>query len=251
MKDKKKTPGTRVKSLPSNYVDVVIRHTGRSYNWEENPGIEFWDVEALLGPYKSATVVIATASLYRVDLQICTDIYVELDCISRDLGDIASAISDSEDRLTEHSIFVGGNSSILIAEDVVVDRFWRGNRLGPALVFFAADTLRADGIFLTPVALGTRISASGVCFTDYEAPRPGPPAQKKVETAWRRAGFRKLVNNVIWIPICHGYPGDGPNHGELARETMRKIENLSNEPRAKAWLKRRIRRQTGSTPAKG
>jgi hypothetical protein len=250
MKDTKKIPRTRRKSLPSNYVDVVIGHTGNSYNWEENSGIESWRVEALLRPDKSATVVIATASLYRVDLQICTDIYCELDCISRDLGDIASAISDSEDRLTEHSIFVGANSSILIATEVVVDKFWRGNRLGPALLFFAADTLRADGVFLTPVALSTRLDGSGVCFTDYEAPRPGPPAQKKLETAWRRAGFRKLVGGVVWIPTCHGYPGDGPNHSKLVRKTIRKIEMLSNEARAKAWLKRRIGRQTGSIPDK-
>ena len=243
----------RKKSLPANNLGVVIRHTGWWSNWDEYPGVEPWYVEALLGPDESATVVIATASFHRVDLQICTDFGLYLDCISRDLGEIASAINDTEDRLAEHSIIVGGNSSILIADDVVVDRFWRGNRLGPALVFFAADALRADGIFLTPVALGTRISASGVCFTDYEAPRPGLPAQKKVEAAWRRAGFRKLVNDVVWIPTWLDCSGNRPNHGALARERMRKIENLSNEPRAKTWLKRRIRRQTKSlakiTPA--
>ena len=236
-------------SFSSNHVDIVIKHAGGPCNWEGSPGITSWDVEVLLRPDRSAKAVVATASLWRVDLQLCTDIVYELDNISGDLGEIASAISDSEDRLQEHSIVAGYNSSILIAEDVVVDRFWRGNRLGPALIFFAADMLRADGIFLTPVALGTRLDAAGVCFTDYDAPRPGPLAQKKVVNAWRKAGFRKLAGDVVWIRTCDGYPGDGPNHGELARKTMTKIENLSNEPRAQAWLKRRIRRQTGITPA--
>jgi hypothetical protein len=222
----------------------------RTHNWEDHPGIEFWSVKALLRTDElSASVVIATASLCRVDLQLCTDLVFELDCIGYDLGVIASAIRDSEDRLNEYSIAIGLNSSILIAEDVVVDRFWRGNRLGPALVFYAADTLRADGIFLTPGALSTRLNASGVCVTNYNAPRPGPPAQKKVETAWRKAGFQKLVDDVVFIPTCHNCFGDGPDHGELARETITKIENLSNEPRAKAWLHRRARRQSGSAPA--
>jgi len=248
MKDTKHIPRTRRKSLPSNDIDVVITHKSTWYQREENPGVEFWDVEALLGADGSAKVVIAMASFRRVDLQICTDFYIELDSISSDLGYIAAAISNSEELLTEHSIHVGG-TSILIAEDVVVDRFWRGNGLGPALVFFVACKLRADGIFLTPVALGTRISASGVCVTDYEAPRPSPPAQKKVETAWRRAGFRRLVNDVVWTPTWRGGSGDGPERDVLARKTIKKIENLSNEPRANAWLKRRLRRQTGSTQA--
>ena len=235
-------------SFSSNYVDVVINHVGGPCNWEDSPGIRSWGVEVLLGPEKSAKAVIATASLWCVDLQLCTDIVYELDNISGDLGEIASAISNSEDRLQEHSIVAGYNSSILIAEDVVVDRFWRGNRLGPALVFFAADVLRADGIFLTPVALSTRLDAAGVCLTDYDAPRPGPLAQKKVVNAWKKAGFRKLAGDVVWIRTCDDYLGDGQNHGELARKTMTKIENLSNEPRAQAWLKRRIIRQTGITP---
>lgn len=243
------------KSLPSNYIDVEISHIASG--WDENPAIEFWHVEAAIGtsphPRNSFTpkIVIAKASLCRVDLQLCADFCSELDSISSDFGEIAFAIGESEDRLTEYSIVVGQNSSILVVEDVVVDRFWRGNRLGPALLFFAADTLRADGMFLTPVALGTRLDAQGVCVTDYEAPRPGPPGQKKVETAYRRAGFRKLAGDVLWIPTCHGYHGDGPDRSKLARKAIENVEILSNGTRARAWLKRRIGRRTRSTPATG
>ena len=205
MKDAKNIPRTRRKNLPSNYINVVVGHTGRPHNWEDRPGIEFWNVEALLCPDKlSARIVIATASLWRVDLQLCTDIVFDLDNISSDLGVMASAISHSEDRLTEHSLVVGNNSSILIAEDVVVDRFWRGNRLGSALLFFAADTLRADGIFLTPVALGTRLDASGVCFTDYYAPDRPASAKKsgnRMEESWfPQAGRRcRMDSDMPWI----------------------------------------------------
>lgn len=229
----------------TNRVKISLRHIGSEYHWDQEAGIEFWHVEVFLSPDQTAeSLVIAEGSFYRVDLNVCVDLAYELDSISLDLCQIGAAVRDSEERLTEYSIAIGGNSSILIAEDVVVDRFWRGNRLGPALVFFAAETLRADGVFLSPVALGTRISASGMWFTDYEAPRPGPAAQKKVEAAWRRAGFRKLLDKVIWKP-------SGPNNMDLQlnhfKIVRRMVENVSDERRVKAWLKRRIRRKAALT----
>ena len=228
----------------SNHIDVEISHSRR---WDEDSGIESWYVEASIrSDDESVKVVIATASLWRVDLQVCTEFCLELDNISCDLGEIASAMLESKDQLAEYSIVEGERSSILIAEDVAVDKFWRGIRLGPALLFFAAETMRPDGIFLTPVALGTRLDSLNVCVTDYGARRPGPAAQKKVETAWRRAGFRKLFGDVVWIPISHDCLGNGPNHRKLTRKAIKNIEIFANGPRARAWLKRRIRRHTGS-----
>jgi hypothetical protein len=247
MKDQPTKPRT---SWRKNHVDIKIQHTGNSHKWEDQPGIEPWGVEVLLNTGKgSAAVVIATAYVYRVDLRLCPDPVFELDNICGDLGMIADAIERSADRLNEYSIVTGYNSSILIAQDVVVDRFWRGNQLGPAILFFAADVLRADGIFLTPVALSTRLSPAGVCFSDYSAPRPGPPAQKKVRSAWKIAGFRKLVDEVVWIPISNDILAERPK--TVAGKTTATIERLSNEPSGKAWLQRRMRRQTGNVPVKG
>jgi hypothetical protein len=71
---------------------------------------------------------------------------------------------------------------------------------GTQSLAFAADSLRADGVFLLPASLGTRLGAHGRYVSDYDLPRPGPAGQAKVEAAWHRAGFVPLADNVVWKP---------------------------------------------------
>jgi hypothetical protein len=234
----------RKPSVAANEIKVHLEHVGTPTAWDM-PGVEFWSARASLtydASPEAPPAEIASASLCCVGLDSCTDFYRELDSFSQDLGEIAAAITKSKDRLEKYSIAQDFNTTIMIAIDVVVDRFWRGNRLGPALVFFASDVLRADAVFLTPVALPTRLDSSGVCFTSYDARRPGPEAQKKVEAAWRKAGFRRLVADVVWLRT------DRLRHGDISRKILTKIQTLSNLPPARAWWHRRTRRQKFRTP---
>jgi len=203
------------------------------------PGIEYWSLTLTLTYADSSiagppSVTVAHASLYRVDTNLCWNIS-DLDYLSDDLGVIAGAIVTSSKRLEEWFL-----STILIADIVVVDKFWRGKRLGPALVLFAADLLRADASFLIPVALRTPRDASGEYGAVYDLPRPGPEAQAKVRAAWRRAGFQKLANGVVWAPTT-------PDKGAAARARLIRLERKdAEEDAAKRWWRRRARRQVAA-----
>jgi len=239
-------PRARRTALGTPALCIRFDHAISPFAWDDRPGIEFWSVRAELTyadvPGRPAAVV-ATASLCRVDLNTCLELGYELDSIDYDLGIIASAIDESQRQLNDYSVHGGANTTILITEDVVVDRFWRGNRFGPALVLYAAYLLRADVTFLNPVALGTRLDARGNCVSDYYIRRPGPLAQKKVEAAWRRAGFRKLADGVVWHPAPSNWT-ERPDDGAIARKTLRKLEVLADQPSAKAWWRRRTANQT-------
>lgn len=126
---------------------------------------------------------------------------------------------------------------------MVVDKFWRGKRLGPSLVLYAAELLRTDAIFLTPFGLHTRLNAQGECYTDYWTPRPGPEVQKKVKQAWRNAGFIKLCDGVVWSPTRLT---DAPTDDKRLDKTLARFVALRDDAdsaRAKSWWWRRIARQ--------
>lgn len=141
-------------------VDIARTHTTSPWRWDEHPGIEFWNIDLTLNytdhnaPGNPKPALIARASLVRIDCSRCMEISFELDQFSFDLGRIGGAIGDSRDKLEPHQIYSATNSTILIAEDVLVDKFWRGRQLGPSLVVFAAELLRSDGTFLMPLRLG-------------------------------------------------------------------------------------------------
>jgi hypothetical protein len=183
------------------------RSVGTPYSLAENPGIEFWHFSLTVdfdrwgrreGSYDAR---IASASLCRVNTNLCLEIGYELDNISYDLGMIGSAVEECEQKLSDWSVRGGGNGDFVIAQDVVVDGYWRGGRLGPSLTLLATDLLRADTLFLVPAALRTRLNPLGICRSCYDPPRPGPEAQKKVEKAWRSAGLRILKDGVVWSPL--------------------------------------------------
>ncbi len=134
------------------------------------------------------------------------------------------------------------NTSYLIADLGLVDKHWRGRRAGPALLFFAAEILRVDAIFLKPGALVTHLNKAGRVSTDYAVPRPGPDAQKKVRKAWRRAGFTKLTDGVVWrVP-----PQDC---GIAARAVLEEIQHEANTAKGRAWWLRRVNRAAAATSA--
>ena len=59
---------------------------------------------------------------------------------------------------------------------------------------------------------------------------------------WRKAGFQKLKDGVVWLPTGHGYD-QYPDHGELSRDLIEKGQVLAQQERFKASWRRRVRRQ--------
>ncbi len=224
--------------LRSPSLELAVRHRSESSWWEEYPGIETWEFSAHLTYSLSGdlpSVFVARAAMCRVDCMQCD--FGDLDMISPDLGVIASAIYERAELMADHGIVEGSAGVLMIAADVVVHRFWRGHRIGPALVLQAADMFAANGVLLIPAALATRIGDTGECCTAYDLPRKGPAALSKVKTAWRRAGFRKLYDDVMWRPRPTG--GGEKTDGSVARSYFRALEELATEPRAKAWWRHR------------
>ncbi len=230
-------------------VDIACTHTTSPWRWDEHPGIEFWNIDFTLNytdhnaPGNPKPALIARASLVRIDCSRCMEISFELDQFSFDLGRIGGAIDDSRDKLEPHQIYSATNSTILIAEDVVVDKFWRGRQLGPSLVVFAAELLRADGTFLMPFGLHTRLNDQGECYTDYWTPRPGPEVQKQVRAAWRNAGFKQLRDGIVWMPNNEEGYRDAEKRMTKARACLEKITDEVQTSHGKSWWWRRIERQ--------
>src|SRR5689334_6837917 len=101
--------------------------------------------------------------MWTVETLRTDDYYVDLDCLSADLGHKAGAIVDSERKLYKYNVVPqsGLDARLAIVTNVAVDRFWRGHRMGPSPVAYAADLLNVDAIFLDLVALHTRVNSRG------------------------------------------------------------------------------------------
>jgi len=154
----------------------------------------------------------------------------DLDCMDADLGKIAAAVSDAEGHLANWGLAEGMNSKILIARYVVVDDFWRGGSLGPALVHLAANVL-ADAAFLINAPLKTRLNDSGKCVVT--GPSRCTKAAKKVRTAWTTAGFERLKGSVLWASPEKLDP-------EWARTVIAATEEAATKPAAVEWHANRV-----------
>ena len=236
-------------------VHITPTHVNSPAQWDDNPGIEWWNFDLTLSYEEhNATpapkpALIARASLIRVDCSRCEEIAYELDQFSYDLCRIGSAIEESSDELNElYDLDIGGgmNGTILIAEDVVVDKFWRGKRLGPSLVTFAAELLRADATFLMPYGLHTRLDANGECYTDYWSPRPGADVQKKVRKAWSKEGFAEVCDGIYWTQNIPEGNRALDKRTTVARDRFEKLTMQVDDRRTKSWWWRRIARQQTS-----
>jgi GNAT superfamily N-acetyltransferase len=230
-------PVSRTRSNP-----VVRLHMDSDVSltrWRDRAGIDAWDARISLGydglgTWQLPQVTIATASLLMVDSDACRDYILELSEISYDHSLIAGALLESfEDEFDELPLADGGR--FLIAEDVVVDRFWRGGQIGPSLLARATEVLRPDVVLLSPSALPTRVTAYGLCVSDYDLPREGPRAQRKVERAWRKAGFLPLRDGVYWLG---GWQADQAE----AMGRLTQIEISARQPHVRAWWRRRAKR---------
>lgn len=231
-------------------VRVTLTHDAGTYRFTHHPGEEFWYIELTLdystdipGP-QPAPALIARAKLLRVRCLHIEEIHVDLDQISADMGTTGFAVEvSSRGKLADYSMHVGAHSTFLVAIDVVVDPFWRGRRLGPALVAVASGLLDADITVLTPFGLKSRLDANGEVYNDYYLPRPGPEAQAKVKKAWRTAGFRPLYDGVVWqghdIPEGHSFN----KRIKAARDRLAKLENQVDNAATRAWWWRRVDRQ--------
>jgi GNAT superfamily N-acetyltransferase len=242
------TSSTPTSASSRGIAQFVVRLENETWpsRWELNPGIEFWSCDISLtydGTRNQPQAPVARGGFTVVAPNRTEDLIGDLDYISYDHGVVAGAILGAEEVLANCSIYQGADSTFLIADDVAVDTFWRGQGIGPALVLHAAYSLRVNAVFLQPAALRTRIGPDGACTTDYDAPRAGPAAQKKVEQAWRRVGFRKLGEGVVWLDTMQA-TGYDRNIGVEAAATLTKAEAGANDARSGAWWRRRIKRLT-------
>ena len=228
------------------FVQVSASFDGSLIGWDEL--IEVWYVSLDLsyrGTRKAQRRTksvrpqrIASASLLRTNLDRNPEFAIELNELSADLGVIGFAIEYSRDLDGYLTTDVGAYPDILVASGVVVDGFWRGGQVGPALVFLAAELLRADAVFVLPEAIATRIGDDGQCQMNHEAPRPKRSAQAKVRSSWRRAGFRPLAEGVLWTPTTGRQIAKAHTHLALVEQAARTAD-------ARAWWRRRVRRGTG------
>jgi hypothetical protein len=223
------------------HVRFHLEHSASPFDWANYAGVERWIAYLTLDFDDRTTshmpeVIVATATLVAIDMNNCQDLTLQMSEMSYDMSVIATAISESSDDPDDCASPVGMDTRILIAADVVVDKFWRGGSLGPSLLMRAADTLASEVVFLSPYALPTRVSGQGVCYSDYMLPRPGARAQTKVESAWRKAGFTPLRDDVLWLQPSH-------RTAEKARASIARIENVATAAHVRAWWRRRSQRR--------
>jgi hypothetical protein len=217
-------------------VGVKFHHASRVSRWDEAEAIEHWSAEICVFTDPANAVVLGWAELIRLEGSLTTDPILDLAEISYDMSEIASAVYiEGHPDLDAIGVYPCGNSTLLIATDVVIDPQWRGNRLGPSLVLLAAEILRADAIALTPAALRTKWSRAGYWVAPYELRRGDADDLAKVKSAWRRAGFRKLHDGVVWRES----PDD---HGHRARQRIAQFEKVIQTPEGLDWYRKRLRR---------
>lgn len=227
--------GAHSRFLPS--IDLTLEHCTAS--GDEFPDVCRWSAILELD-YDDRTArelpaaIIATSRL--VVLNTLDAELFDLAEISSDMSELATAIDES-DALSDF----GNDLQIALVEDVAVDPWWRGGGLGPALALTAARRLGADAVFLAPHALPTRL-VDGVCCSDYELPRAGPAAQRKVEAAYRSAGFQNLAPHAMWLNGT-----DDPFVFRRAAERMARAEKPARTPAARSWYLRRARRRASES----
>lgn len=231
--------------LDNARLSIGLRNSTGPWEFDEHTGVEFWGctVDLAYGDLEDCPKAsLASGSFTHVTMDRVQDFIYELDNISQHLGYIAGAMLAAEKKLTRHGISEGNDVRILIATDVVVDRFWRGHQLGPALLLHTADALRVDAVFLLPSAQRTHVDTDGICTSNYEEPLPGPAAQLKVEAAWRQTGFRRLADDVVWLDLTNRPMAWEWNIGRESARILTAMEALANKKRSKNWWRKRVTR---------
>lgn len=213
---------------------LEIRHATSPGYMDDNI-VECW-VAIASAECGSDTVQIGSAVIYRMENGRTFEPSFELDNISYDLGVIAEAVYLHDNPLTDDEIWPGANYTLLVADRVALDPAWRGRGLGPALVIWAAELLRGDGIFLKPVPVRTARTPSGEIYLDYDRPRGGSDAKTKVIRAWRRAGFKKLAQDVMWRDVH--FDADSVK----ALRTFERFEKDLQTSHGLAWFRRQLGR---------
>jgi len=163
------------------------------------------------GEGKTELVAAATGRSY--DFALDNDMFDAYDEISPEYGSMAFNVLES-------CILDSGYQSPLLIIDLVVAPKWRGHNIGPHLLRWMGVTVGNIGsIFLVPEPLPTRLDADGEWVTDWELPRAGSGAKRKVRAAYRRGGFTHLRGGTWWTAL------DSDEH-EMARiqEVMSVLE---------------------------
>lgn len=199
-------------------------------------------------PRPSATI--ATAECWVVDRGQADDEdwWVALDDISSDVSYPGFAFRQSLGIYGHESPVSGYQQRLLIVHDLVVDTYWRGSGVGPAVVHHAAATLGCEISLLIPVVLATKVDRDGTPYSSYTAPRD-LAALPKVVRAYRRGGFVKLH---------HLEAGEADADGRvvmyaLTEECLAKAdkrlayaEQVAALPAARSWYLRRARQRSAA-----
>ena len=190
----------------------------------------------------SSRVIIASARLRLITALNCEDLVRELDELSRDDGLIGAALLEDPDLFAEdQQDALEWTGSLVIADVVVVDEYWRGANLGPRLAVYLARRMDpVAGMFLLATPLRTYVDAYGRCRATWEFPRPSQ-AMDKVQDAWRKLCFRNFdedyefgIYEVMALPW-----------GELPLITsealLAPVEEAAATARVEAWHRRRAK----------
>lgn len=224
----------------------------------EAPSLTVWDAVLTLrygiDLGKRRPAVIATASCWVVDRSAEEDWEIALLDRSGEMESLATVADDYSGPFARDVSDEDVGATLMFAEDLVVDRAWRGAGIGPALLQHIAGLLRCNGILLAPYALGTKVSEHGVPYTDYEARRE-PGGQQKVMDAYARAGFERYLAADYELAEDED---DEPHDEEdtdpamfvtvdrylvaVARDTLAKAQKVAALPAPRGWYLRRMRR---------
>ena len=158
------------------------------------PSIAFWgaNLEAWEG---QSVEVVATASGVVYDCGLTPFDSFELDQLNPEYGQMAWNVEES-------GLLFEGYANPLFIIDLVVAPEWRGHNIGPHLLVWMATALGSiSSVFLVPTPLPTRLADYGGWVSDWEAPRRGSGAMRKVRQAYRRGGFTHFRRGTWWTPI--------------------------------------------------
>lgn len=129
---------------------------------------------------------------YRVD-QDMVEAYEE---ISDEYAGMALAAEESD-------VLRAGLADPLLIINLVVAPQWRGHNIGPHLLRWMASSIPGvNTVFLVPVPLPTRLDDAGRWVSDWDTPRSGSGAMRKVRRAYRKGGFTHLRAGTWWTTIA-------------------------------------------------
>jgi GNAT superfamily N-acetyltransferase len=151
----------------------------------EHPGLERWSVELHVEDCAASAdrwAVAAELEMVRADLQ-------EARSFGYSVCETAFGLEQVVEDIQQSGV---EPKRVLLVRMAVVDDFWRGRGLGPALVWQTARRLHCSFVALEPAAFDSSVLA-GQCVVTDRVPSADRHAQERVRQAWQCGGFQPLT----------------------------------------------------------